>query len=259
MTSFGGGRRLSFPGRVSIVPGQMNGASEACCRADADGAVIAATQSATRTEAMEVRCERRITVDRREGRSTCAQRLIVSREARPERWVMREDAALQRPQLGSRLDAEFVVETMPYGREQLERVDLTAAAVESEHQARREALPVRVQVGQATQLGQELVVLPELEANVDLDLDGSEALLLEERPNVCRERFAAQAGERLSTPDGETFRQQTSRLARIPGIHALSRRADEEPKPREIELVRVELETVRRSVASDPLAPDHST
>src|SRR4029079_14859690 len=106
----------------------------------------------------------------------------------------------------------------------------TAAAVESEHQARREALPVRVQVGQATQLGQELVVLPELEANVDLDLDGGEALLLEERPNVCRERFAAQAGERLSTPDGETFRQQTSRLARIPGIHALSRRADEDPK-----------------------------
>ena len=39
-----------------------------------------------------------------------------------------------------------------------------------------------MQVGQATQLGQELVVLPELEANVDLYLDGSEALLLEERP-----------------------------------------------------------------------------
>src|SRR4029078_12853924 len=101
MTSFGGGRRLSFPGRVSIVPGQMNGASEACCRADEDGAVIAATQSATRTEAMEVRCERRITVDRREGRSTCAQRLIVSREARPEPWGLRHDAALQPPPRGS--------------------------------------------------------------------------------------------------------------------------------------------------------------
>ena len=74
---------------------------------------------------------------------------------------------------------------------------------------------------QAAKLGKELVVLPELESDIDLRLDCREALLLEERPNACRERLAARAGERLSTPDGETLPQQS----RQPGAYCRNPRA----------------------------------
>src|SRR5215218_9055184 len=95
------------------------------------------------------------------GRS--AARSGSPERGRTRRWLQRgilcQDRSLQLPERGPWLDAELVDQRAASRLVALERVDLTAGAVQREHQLRLEALAPRVLSHQRFELGDQRSVL----------------------------------------------------------------------------------------------------
>ena len=86
---------------------------------------------------------------------------------RLERRVLSEDRRLELPQLRARLESELVCQHATRVAVGLERVRLSARAVQRQHELRAKPLAVRMLGHEHLQLGHQLGLTPELEVGVD--------------------------------------------------------------------------------------------
>ena len=120
-----------------------------------------------------------------------------------ERRIVAEDRALQLLQTGAGLDPELVAECPPSASVRLERLCLTTASVEGEHQLRAQALAVGVRRNEGLELGDERVVVPEREVRFDPGLDRRQAELLQARDLGLGEGLEGEVCKRGSPPKCE--------------------------------------------------------
>ncbi len=81
-----------------------------------------------------------------------------------------------------------------------QRLCLSRAAIEREHQLRAQALAQRVSLHQSRQLANELVVVSEREIRLDTLLQGAEMKLLQLRDRRLRKRRVGEVRKRRSAP-----------------------------------------------------------
>ena len=175
--------------------------------------------------------------ERRRG----ADRKHVFARRRYERGILLEDPALERPELGRRLEAELVerVSGLAVGGE---RVGLAARPVEREHPLRLQPLAVRMGGRERVELACERAVASRVEVGVDSRLQRGQARFLEPRHLRLGERLEGEVGERLATPERE-------RAVRV----ALGNEALEAV---DVELVGVDADEVAGRPGDDPVGAD---
>jgi hypothetical protein len=120
-----------------------------------------------------------------------------------ERRVLREDLLLELLQGGARLDPELVDEPPAALLEDVERLGLTARAVERQHQLCAAPLAVRLGPNQRLEFCDGLGVPPEREVDFDPLLHRLGAELLEAGDLVLGVGVVGELGERRAAPERE--------------------------------------------------------
>ena len=120
----------------------------------------------------------------------------VGRGGQIERRILGEDALVQLPEPGARLDPDPVDERRARVAVGLERLRLPPATVEREHPLAVDALAQRVLGGQRVQLADHLGVATGLDVGVDRHLGGAQAQPLEAAYLGGRERLLGEVGQR---------------------------------------------------------------
>ena len=115
---------------------------------------------------------------------------------------------LQAGEVRCRVEAELLGQHLPGTREGPEGVDLAAAAVEGEHEAPGEALPQRVLVHRALELGDRLAVAAEVEQGVEAGLQRLEAQLLPAHHGRPGPLLVGDVGQHRPAPLGEAGVEQ---------------------------------------------------
>ena len=128
---------------------------------------------------------------------------------------MAQDRLLQPAQLGSRLHAERLHELLARRAVDLERLDLAAGPVESEHQQLPQPLAQRVLGREVAQLGHRRGVAGQRQLGFEAVLEGREPQLLETRDRGLGERLVLEVGQRRAAPQGEGLAQHRQRGTRI--------------------------------------------
>ena len=121
---------------------------------------------------------------------------------------MGEDSLLERPELGSGFEAEFILERLAAAAVDIERVGVAPAAVESEHQLPEQPLTVGVAADEALEFADHVAVMAEQQVGVETVLERPQALFLQARHLALREWLICQIRERLSPPEPERGIQQ---------------------------------------------------
>jgi hypothetical protein len=121
--------------------------------------------------------------------------------------VLPEDGRLELLQRLARLEAELVGELLPGLAIRLERLRLTPAPVEGEHELEPEPLPHRMAGHECLELRHQLGVAPEREVGLDTKLDRAESHLLQPRDLGLSELLVGQVPERRPSPEGECLAQ----------------------------------------------------
>ena len=129
--------------------------------------------------------------------------------------VLLEHGQLKFPQLRARLDGQFLDQQRAPGAVGLERVGLTTAAVESDHQLPAEPLAHRMLRNELLELGAYDGVPAVREFGVDPVLDDLQAESLEPPHLQPGERLELQVGQRPAAPQRLRFPQQRRGLGRI--------------------------------------------
>ncbi len=163
---------------------------------------------------------------------------------RIEAWTAAEDRA--------RLEAELLHEYLAPCAVHLERVGLTAGAVEREHQLRPQPLAQRVRAYERLEVADEGRVLADREPRLGLLLEEDEPELLEPRDLLLRERLVAELRERLAAPEAERLVEQL----RAPRRLARARLVDERTHARGVELVRFEPDDITGRPRLDHVRPE---
>jgi len=134
----------------------------------------------------------------------------------------------------------------------LERLGLPARAVQREHQLRTEPLAQGRLGEQSLELGDDVLVAPECEFRVDLELEGAEPQLFDARRLGAREVVVAEVLERGTAEEPERLGQQLCLLPRrsAAGI------GQEPLEEMEVELVLFEPERVAGLARRDSVAPE---
>jgi hypothetical protein len=140
--------------------------------------------------------------ERRRGRWDVAASLGGNWD-RGDRRVVHEDRLLKAAQLRPGLEREPLAQQAPRFLERLERVDLSTAPVEGEHQLAPEPLAERVLLERRAQRRHELAVLPERERGVEPFLDGIQAERLEPPCLGCQRGDVGEALQGGAAPEGE--------------------------------------------------------
>lgn len=115
---------------------------------------------------------------------------------------------MQATQLRPGADAQLVGKHPPRALVGLERIRLTAAAVQRQHQQRPIPLPQRILVGQRPQLGHHLGMAAELEVGLDAALQGAQALLDQRQNHVALQQLRRHIRQRHPTPQRQRLPQQ---------------------------------------------------
>ncbi len=125
-----------------------------------------------------------------------------------ERWVVFEDALFEGSQLGSGLEAKLVGQLLTPAAIGVERLGLSSAAVEREHQLSAQPLTVRVQSDERLELANQSSMMTLHEIRLDTILERCEPGLFQTCDLACRERLVRQIGKRFATPELERRAQQ---------------------------------------------------
>jgi hypothetical protein len=127
---------------------------------------------------------------------------------------------VQLAQLATGFDAELVDERVSCRLVGRERLGLTAAAVQAQHQLAMNALPQWMLGGERLELANDLGVTAGGKIGVDPLLEGGEPQLLETTDLGLRERLVSEIGERRTAPNGKRLTQPFPRSRRIqqPGL-----------------------------------------
>src|SRR5207247_781371 len=118
-----------------------------------------------------------------------------------ERAFLPEDRGVERLQRRTGLDPELLDENAPRVVVRVQRLALTAGAVEREHQQAARALAKRVLGDQGLELADRLVVPPERDVGVDPLLERSEAKILQPADLRLGERLVSEIGQRRPPPE----------------------------------------------------------
>src|SRR5262249_61801849 len=113
---------------------------------------------------------------------------------------MPEDPALEFLQLPGRLQPQLVVERRPRRLVSTQRLCLTAAPIERQHQLRVQALAPRVRTHERLELGDKRLVAAAGEVGLDPRLERAQAQLLEPADLRLRERLLTDVPARLAPP-----------------------------------------------------------
>jgi hypothetical protein len=105
-----------------------------------------------------------------------------------------EDSLLERPELGPRFKAEFVLERLAAAAVDIERVGVAPAAVQSEHQLPEELLTMGVEVDEALEFSNHVTVLAEQQIGVETVFERPHALFLQARSFALREWLMCNVG-----------------------------------------------------------------
>ena len=125
---------------------------------------------------------------------------------------MAEDVALERLQLGRRVEAQLVGQHPPGVPVRGERVGLAPAAVERQHQLRAQRLAQRMLPDQRLQLGHQLGMTAEGEVGLDALTQARQAQLLEALSLAGGEWLVAHVLQRRAPPEPERVGQQPARV-----------------------------------------------
>ena len=136
---------------------------------------------------------------------------------RGERRVLPEDAHLERLEVGTRVDAQALIQRGPCRPVGGECLRLAARAVQREHTLRVQAFPVGVLGDERFEFACQCLVTTVREVSLDPGLDGADAQLLQPCHPRLRERLVREVRERRSPPQAERLAQQ---CARLPGRHS---------------------------------------
>src|SRR5262249_46361908 len=140
----------------------------------------------------------------------------------------------------ARLDAELIDERAARLVVALERVRLTAGAVEREHQLAPQPLPERELIDERLEFADEVAGAAQLAACVDAVLDGVGAELLQPPDLVLRERLEREVCEGRSAPERQRLAEEAGPLF----CASLARRRAQLLEPRQVEAVGLDLQHV---------------
>ena len=116
---------------------------------------------------------------------------------------MAKDRSLQLLQTGAGLDPELLAERPPSAPVRLERLCLTTASVEGEHQLGAQALAVGMCGNEGFELGDERVLAPEGEVRFDPGLERGQSELLQTRDLALGEGLEGEVCKCRSAPERE--------------------------------------------------------
>ena len=171
------------------------------------------------------------------GEDLCARRKI-------ERLVVAQDRLLQLLELRAGLDSELVDERQPRSPVGLERVRLTAGAVESQHQVRAQRLPVRMLLDERLERRHERGVVAERQLYEDHVLLHRQPQLLELVDRRARGSVKLELGETVTPPERKRLAQAHPRHRGVFAKHGAAALVDEAREQGCIELARLELRNV---------------
>jgi hypothetical protein len=120
------------------------------------------------------------------------------------------------------------------------------------------ALPVGLGRDQPLELGHELVVPAQCELGIVEKLESPQAALLELRGFRLVDGLSREVGERGADPERKRPPEILGRLSRSSRLESGPGRLDESIEPGKVELRRIELEPVARSVPLDAIGPEHT-
>ena len=144
-------------------------------------------------------------------------------------WILAHDLTGELLEIRARLEPEIVVEPAPRLLVDVERLRVSSAAIEREHELRDEALAVRVLGDELLQLADRLLVAAERELGVEAELVRAEPELLEPVGLGAARRTTAR---RRREPARATSRERRPSARRPPRARPSPRRAMRAPAAR---------------------------
>ena len=166
-----------------------------------------------------------------------------------QRRVLAQDRRLERLELGARVDAQLVAEALLGLGVRRQRVDLSARAVERQHQLSAQPLVEGVGGDQLLQPPHHLAVLPEGEGGGHGGLLGDDAQLPEPGDGGVGEvRRSEVAQDDLAAPEGEGLAQQRGGVGGVADPERLLAAVHETGEDLRVEVGRVQ----RQPVAAGP-------
>jgi hypothetical protein len=133
--------------------------------------------------------------------------------------IVGQDRLVQRAQLGTEVDAQFLGEDLAGPAVGVQRLGGPPGPVQGEHQLRPHPLPQRVFGGQRDQLGDPVPVPAEVHIQVDALFQGGQVLLDEPRYHLAVQYLAGHIRQRLPTRQPQRLIQQRRGRLRIAGQH----------------------------------------
>ena len=156
--------------------------------------------------------------------------------------MLLEDPALELLQLGAGLEPQLLTQRRACCAVDLERVGLTARAVEGQHQLRPEPLPQRVPSDQLLQLRDGC--LAELEVGLEPVAPRLQPQLLEPLRLLERDRLVGEVGERMAAPQRERLGEKVAGSFGLTGTQRGAALPFEPLEQQRVDLVRGDLEHV---------------
>ena len=162
---------------------------------------------------------------------------------------MLQDRALERLQLGARLETQILGEGAVRRAVRVQRVRLSARSVERQHELPAQPLSERVLADEILELADELGVAPDREVGVDAGLDGGEPQPVQAGDVRLGERLVGEVGQRLAAPQRQGVAQHLGRVAGVGGPRCLQEIAE----ARDVELARLDVEDVAGRTRREPV------
>ena len=157
---------------------------------------------------------------------------------------MAEDRLLEILESGAGVETELVDEACPGRAVNLERVGLTAAAVEREHLERPEPFAQGMRCGQLLQLSDRLAVAPAGQVGVDPPFERREPQLVEPGRRRPKHVTVGDVGERLAAPQRERLAQQLRRFLGMAVFERACTVRREPLEPVQVERARIDTEQI---------------
>ncbi len=178
-----------------------------------------------------------------EGDAWCSRRC--------ERRIGGKHRLVQLLQILTGVDTQFRVEQVTHLAIRVECVGLAPAAVQREHQLRRESFPQRVLGGQRLQFRDDLVLVAESQIEVDTALQRLQPPLGHPGNHIAVQRFGVDVRQHRPPPQCQRPPQDPGFLHRILGVARLGRLGDEILETQQVQALPLDLDAVALRMRHD--------
>ena len=170
--------------------------------------------------------------------------------------LLGQDRPLDSPQRRARLEAQLLHQRVARRAKGLERVSLTAGAIQREHQLAAQPLAERMSRDEVLQLGHQPNVPPERQVSVDSQLNRLEPELLEPGHLRLGERLIREVGKRRSPPERHRLIESSPGRARIRSSHRVRRAGQQRLEPSAVQLSLADPQHISRRLSHERLTFD---